>query len=61
MLDADMRILRPDSAGRLDFFLGGYLRQLVAGYHTTTPANGLDVVMPDFAAAERGLHLHPPR
>lgn len=61
MLDADMRILRPDSTGRLDFFLGGYLRQLVAGYHTTTPANGLDVVMPDYAEAERGAQIHPGR
>lgn len=61
MLDADMRILRPDSAGRLDFFLGGYLRQLVAGYHVTTPANGLDVVMPDYVDAERGVQLHPAR
>jgi hypothetical protein len=61
MMDADMRILRPDSGGRLDFFLGGYLRQLVAGYHMTTPANGLDVVMPDYADAERGVQLHPAR
>ena len=61
MLDADMRILRPDSSGRLDFFLGDYLRQLVAGYHTTTAVNGLDVVMPDYAATERGERLHPAR
>jgi hypothetical protein len=61
MVDADMRILPPDSAGRLDFFLRDYLRQLVAGYHTTTPVNGLDVVMPDYAAAERGVRLHPDR
>lgn len=59
MLDADMRILRPGSSGRLDFFLGGYMRQLVAGYHTTTPANGLDVVMPDYADAERGAQVKP--
>ena len=61
MVDADMRILPPDSAGRLDFFLRDYRRQLVAGYHTTTPANGLDVVMPDYAEAERGVRLHPAR
>lgn len=61
MLDADMRILRPDSSGRFDFFLADYLRQLLAGYHTTTAVNGLDVVMPDYALTERGEHLHPAR
>lgn len=61
MADADMRIIRPDSGGRFDFFLDQYLRQLVAGYHTTTPSNGLDVVMPDYADAERGVHLRAGR
>jgi hypothetical protein len=60
MSDADMRIIRSDSSGRFDFFLDHYLLQLVAGYHTTTPDNGLDVVMPDFVAAERGARRHGP-
>ncbi len=60
MADADMRILRPDSAGQFDFYLDRYLAQLTAGYHVTTPANGLDVVMPDYAEAERGVRVRAP-
>jgi len=47
MTDADMLIVDPDSTTPLDFSLDRYHEQLVAGYHLTTPEDGLVVYMPD--------------
>lgn len=45
MHDADMLILDPNPATPLEFSLDRYHEQLVAGYHLTTPADGLVVYM----------------
>lgn len=47
MHDTDMLILDPDPGTPLEFSLDRYHEQLVAGYHVTTPTDGLVVYLPD--------------
>ena len=44
----DMELDDADPSDIFDFSVQDQQRQLVAGYHKTTPANGLLVVMPDY-------------
>ena len=48
MNDADLEIVG-DRPGVFDFFQRQYVRQLVAGYSKTTPANGLVAHMADYS------------
>jgi len=48
MNDADLEIVG-DRPGVFDFFQREYLKQLVAGYSKTTPANGLIAHMADYS------------
>jgi hypothetical protein len=47
MSDADLQVVDSDIGDPLEFDLGAYRHQLVAGYSQTTPAMGLYVHMPD--------------
>lgn len=47
MADADMFIVDDDPSDWFGFSLPRYFAQLVAGYHRTTPSDGLIVHMPD--------------
>jgi hypothetical protein len=48
MNDADLEIVG-DRPGVFEFFQREYLKQLVAGYSKTTPANGLVAHMADYS------------
>jgi len=49
MVHADMEVLDLASRDAFDFDISRYHEQLVAGYHRTTPTDGLLVFMPDLA------------
>ena len=49
MKDTDMQIIDNDPKDPFDFFNDHYFEQLVAGYHKTTPADGLIIFMPDYS------------
>jgi hypothetical protein len=51
MTDADMQLIDADPRNPFDFFPSRYEVQLVAGYSRNTPRKGLQVFMPDYAAA----------
>ena len=57
MNDADLEI-DGDRSGIFDFFQRQYVRQLVAGYSKTTPANGLIAHMADYSRV-RTLAITP--
>jgi hypothetical protein len=49
MKDTDMQIIDNDPKDPFDFFNDHYFEQLVAGYHKTTPDDGLLIFMPDYS------------
>lgn len=49
MVHADMQVIDLSPADPFDFDIGHYHEQLVAGFHRTTPADGLLVFMPDLS------------
>lgn len=53
MRDTDLLIRDADERDPLDLYLARYTRQLVAGYSRTLANEGLEVVMPDYAALGR--------
>ena len=44
-----LKIIDNDPKDPFDFFNDHYFEQLVAGYHKTTPADGLIIFMPDYS------------
>jgi hypothetical protein len=49
MVHADMQVIDLSPEDAFDFDIGHYHEQLVAGYHRTTPNDGLLVFMPDLS------------
>ena len=48
MNDTDMVLIDMDPQDPFDFYLDGYMQQLVAGYTKETPSFGLRVYMRDY-------------
>jgi hypothetical protein len=49
MAGADLQAVDADPGDPFDFYLDHYQAQLVAGYHLTTPVDGMLAFFPDFA------------
>ncbi len=49
MIHADMQVIDQSPVDPFDFDIGRYHEQLVAGFHRTSPNDGLIVFMPDLA------------
>lgn len=60
MVDSDLQIVDMHPSDPLDFDLGHYDRQLVAGYSKSTAAGGLIAFMPDLYRLNKNASSAPP-